>query len=134
MALQDTALRLIEKRGRVVQLVKSGVARSDPDKPWRGPADDGVDDPKVDSITVTVPGLFTSAARDPIRVLVSEVSTDEKDTSGKKQLLIPALSDQGQDLAKFDYVLDGGERWSIDSGELIKPGEIAYIYTLKVSQ
>lgn len=132
MALQDTALRLIEKRGRVVRLVRSGVARRDPSKPWRGPADAGGDG--GDSVVVDAPGVFTSATRDPIKVLVSEAATDEGDTKGKKRLLIAALSDQGHDLTTFDYVEDGGDRWSIDKGELVKPGEIAYLYDLQVSQ
>lgn len=135
MALQDTALRLIEKHGRTVQLVRSGTQPENPEKPWRGPADDGVEgQPPADSAKVECKGVFTTSKQEGIRVLLSDVATDEGDTAGKKRLLIAALSDEGHDLLTFDYVIDGDARWAIDDGELIKPGEVAFLYDLKVSQ
>lgn len=136
MALQDTALRLITKHGRLVQLVRSGTQPENPEKPWRGPADDGVDDEAADdSVKVSCPGVFTTSKEEGIRVLLSEVATDEGDTVGKKRLLVAALSDEGHDLTKFDYVIDGADRWAIaPESELIKPGNTAYLYDLRVSQ
>lgn len=136
MALQDTALRLITKHGRTVQLVKSGSQPENPEKPWRGPADDGVGDVAADdSVKVTCPGFFTSSKEEGIRVLLSEVATDEGDTAGKKRLLVAALSDEGHDLTKFDYVIDGADRWAIAPGsEIIKPGTVAFLYDLQVKQ
>ena len=135
MALQDTALRLITKHGRVVQLVKSGSQPENPEKPWRGPADDGVGDVVADdSVKVTCPAVFTTSKEEGFKVLLSEIATDEGDTSSKKRLLIAALSDGGYDLTKFDYVVDGADRWAISEGELIKPGNIAYLYDRQVKQ
>lgn len=137
MALEQTAARLIEKHGRNVRLVKSAVAPNAPNKPWRGPAAPGQSSP--DDVRVTLKAVFTTATRDPLKILLSDVATPELDTTGKKRLLIAALTAEaaapGEDLTKFDYVEElDGSRWSLEGGELVKPGETAYLYDLKVSQ
>lgn len=136
MALEDTAVRLIEKRGRSVVLVRSAAAPSEPSKPWRGAGAPAGTRPG--DVRVPLKAVFTSAKQEPLRVLLSDVATDEGDTSGKKRLLIAAKAAAAltaEDLTTFDFVEElDGSRWSIDGGELVKPGETAYLYDLQVSQ
>lgn len=127
MSLADVAIRLINKKGRDIVVVRSGDAPANPAKPWRAPANPVTGG---DAIRVPCKGVFVEYVVKPW----DPTPGGQDDRRPEKVLLIAAQAEgvAAQDLLTFTSVEDNGRTWQIVKSEAIEPGEINYLYQLGV--
>ena len=114
MALEDTAVRLIEKFGRDAEIL---IKSSTPDvaaEPWDGAVSEGASE--------TVKAVFLEFDDDQIDGTVIQ--------AGDQRVLVAAKGNPAIDTA--DSIVDGGRRWRIVRANLLKPGTVEYLWTLQV--
>lgn len=119
MALEDTALRLIEKFGqsRTVSLQIPNAAPADPAKPWDV-------DPNTTLTTITAPAVVVPISRG----LVDGESVQQ----GDETVLIAGLS-LGSTIPETDNrILDEGQEKIVVGIERIRPGKTDYLWKLQV--
>lgn len=114
MALEDTAVKLINKFGRSAALLRKSDVLGDPAKPWDGAATEGVSE--------TVQAVFVNYKGQQVDGTVIQ--------AGDMQCLIAAKSTTG--IGTEDTIVDGTRKWRIISADLIQPGTIEYLWKLQV--
>lgn len=114
MALEDTAEKLIDKFGRPASLLKKSLTPADPAKPWEGSASEGA----AEDITA----VFLDFNDDQIDGTVIK--------AGDQKVLVAAKATA--DISTEDSIVDSGRTWRIKAANLLKPGSVAYIWTLQV--
>lgn len=113
--LAAVATRLIAENGREMTIVKASRDPIDPEKPWRGNDDGGVDE-----ITAVV-----AITR------YDETEIDgEKIKSGDRKGWVGAVA--GKKLETFNYVFDGDVRWNIKKTKVIQPSTIVVAYRFQL--
>jgi hypothetical protein len=119
VALQDTALRLIQKfgEGRTVTLRVPVEAPADPTKPWEVDPNDTVQD-------TAVPGVVVPIARS----LVDGNSVQ----MGDETVLIAGLSLGTTVPTTADKIVDEGTEKNIVGVQRIRPGQTDFLYKLQV--
>lgn len=119
MALEDTALRLIEKFGelRTVVLEQPNQAPADPAKPWEV-------NPTTTTSNKSAPAVVVPIARN----LVDGNSVQQ----GDEQVLIAGLSLGSTVPSTGDTILDEGQRKNIISLSRIRPGKTDFLWKLQV--
>lgn len=114
MALEDTAVKLIAKFGRSATLNVKATAPDDVDSPWDGAASDGVGS--------VVSAVFLDFEDNQIDGTVIQ--------RGDQLVYVAAKGNPAVDTA--DSITDGGKTWKIVNANLLKPGNIEYLWTLQV--
>jgi hypothetical protein len=119
MALQDTALALIEKFGenRTVVLQVPNMAPADPTKPWDV-------NPTGSVGTVSAPAVVIPVKRN----LVNGNSVQQ----GDEQVLIAGLSLGTTVPSTADRILDQGQEKNIIAIDRIRPGKTDFLWKLQV--
>lgn len=119
MALQDTALRLIEKFGenRIVTLMKPNEAPADPAKPWEV-------DPNISTVNTPVPAVVVPIARS----LIDGNSVQQ----GDETVLVAGLSVGTVVLDTSYRVLDEGQEKIVVALDRIRPGKTDFLWKLQV--
>lgn len=114
MALEDTAVRLIKKFGRQTQVLIRATAPDTAGEPWDGNVSEGVPQ--------TVDAVFLDFDDDQIDGSVIQ--------AGDQKVLIAAKGNPAIDTA--DSIIDAGRRWRIIDANLLKPGNVEFLWTLQV--
>ncbi len=119
MALEDTALRLIEKfgEGRTVTLLQPSAAPADPAKPWDV-------DPTSTESGLSVPGVVV-----PIRRNLIDGNSVRQ---GDETVLIAGLSLGTTVPTPEDKILDEGVEKNILAVDRVRPGKTDFLYKLQV--
>ena len=119
MALQDTALALIEKFGenRTVVLEQPSTAPADPAKPWDVNPTDTTSNKSAPAVVVPVK-----------RNLVNGNSVQQ----GDEQVLIAGLSLGTTIPSTGDRILDQGQQKNIIAIDRIRPGQTDFLWKLQV--
>ena len=137
MAVHDraaqTALRLLQKHGRPVSLIKINRTAMDPNKPWRGSEN-------IPDTTVTVTAVFMDpvSEKDLGRELRrgDEENTDNI-TRGSQICFFAAwenLDSAGAplDLTNYDRMLDHGVVYTLEEMHVLSPGTTKVMYEARV--
>ena len=114
MALEDTAVRLIAKFGRDATLLRKSLTPADDAAPWDSNDSEGA--------TVAIKAAFIAFNKNQIDGTLVQ--------AGDQVALIAAKATTP--ITDSDTILDGGARWRIISTELIKPGDIEYLWKCQV--
>lgn len=114
MALEDTAVRLIEKFGRDASILIKASAPDVAGEPWDGAVSEGTPQ--------TVKAVFLDFDANQIDGTVIQ--------AGDQRVLVAAKGNPAIDTA--DSIIDGGRRWRIVNANLLKPGTVEYLWTLQV--
>jgi len=119
MALQDTALRLIQKfgEGRTVTLRVPVEAPADPTKPWEVDPNDTVQDTAVPGVVVPIK-----------RSLVDGNSVQ----TGDETVLIAGISLGATVPTTADKIVDEGTEKNIVDVTRVRPGQTDFLYKLQV--
>ena len=119
MALQDTALRLIQKfgEGRTVILRVPVDAPADPAKPWQVDPNDTVQDTPVPGVVVPIS-----------RSLVDGNSVQ----MGDETVLIAGLSLGTTVPTTADKIVDEGTEKNVMDVILVRPGQTDFLWKLQV--
>lgn len=119
MALEDTALRLIEKFGenRTVVLEQPSTAPADPSKPWDV-------DPTATTSNKSAPAVVVPVKRN----LIDGNSVQQ----GDEQVLIAGLSLGTTIPSTADRILDQGQQKNIVAIDRIRPGKTDFLWKLQV--
>jgi hypothetical protein len=119
MALEDTALRLIEKfgEGRTVILETPDQAPADPTKPWDV-------NPTASTTNVSAPAVVTPIKRS----LINGNSVQQ----GDEIVLIAGLSLGETVPSTADRILDEGQQKNIVAIDRIRPGKTDFLWKLQV--
>jgi hypothetical protein len=126
--IANLAKSLIEQSGRNVTFVKLSSSVDDSAKPWRG--------------TTTVRSA-PSASTDAYATFVppsgaAELGLSTQDVEWVKrseQICLVALgADSTVDLATYDELLDGSQRWKITGIETLKPANTILLYFVGVKR
>ena len=121
-----TAKRLINKRGRSIELIRLDESAANTSRPWKGP-------PSTPSeTTLPLKGVFVPP--NTVRqfgLSALGLGTQLEDMiSMSDQVIIVA---QGEvDLRIFTEVLDDGMRWGIFASQILKPGDVTLLGFLGV--
>ena len=121
-----TAKRLINKRGRSIELIRLDESAANTSRPWKGP-------PSTPSETTPqLRGVFVPP--NTVRqfgLSALGLGTQLEDMiSMSDQVIIVA---QGEvDLRIFTEVLDDGVRWGIFASQILKPGDVTLLGFLGV--
>lgn len=127
-----TAKRLIEKNGRLVQLLKANTAPDNPAEPWLGNSNapstgEGGDsrDVKVAFVPPSGSGLGRS--------VVQALSGNGKrlDEIG---LIASASLPAGVNLEGFDRVRDGSDIWQIVGMHHLKPADVSILFAIGLTK
>lgn len=130
--MAQTALRLIEANGRVVDVVRIQRQPADPAKPWRGPntprVEDGSETEDVDKITVLASFV------EPSSLVRFGFKSEELDGTRRVEevALIAAASLGGRDLTDFDEINDGAVAYKIELIRRIAPADVALLYMVGI--
>lgn len=114
MALEDTAVRLIAKFGRSATLLRKSLTPDDPAAPWDSNDSEGA--------SVAITAAFVQFNKDQIDGTTIH--------AGDQLALIAAKA--STPITDSDTILDGGARWRVINAELIKPGNIEYLWKAQV--
>ncbi len=119
--LASTAERLIRENGRDVAFFdKASAPPRDVDRPWRGTA------PSATDPTVTAPAVIIPYMEEEID------GTSIK--RGDKRMYVAENAATPNQLENFDYVVDDGIRYSIQTVSTIDPGPTRVLYDIQVRQ
>jgi hypothetical protein len=134
--LAATALKLIEKNGRAVTLVKLSEVPANASEPWKGPASA--------SVSVGEPGAL-GAGKVGIEVIACFVSFSDTDLAelfgpangvrrGQKTVFVAGDSVAPEELRSFDRLIDGADVWSIESVDTLRPGDVSLLHYLVLTR
>ena len=120
MALEDTALALIQKfgQGRTVSLLVPAAAAADPAKPWE------VDPTSTESSISSLPAVVTPVAQNVI--------DGNSVRQGDETVLIAGKSLGTTIPSTADKILDDGVEKNVVAVQRIRPGTVDYLYKLQV--
>ena len=121
-----TAKRLINKRGRSIELIRLDESAANTSRPWKGPPSTPTEG------TLPLKGVFVPP--NTVRqfgLSALGLGTQLEDMiSMSDQVIIVA---QGEvDLRIFTEVLDDGMRWGIFASQILKPGDVTLLGFLGV--
>lgn len=131
MALDATAQRLIQAKGRTVTLVISSTTPADPAKPWRAPSSVVA---APDATRLAVKAVFESKSSSDIARALASGGEQDAVRRSVERFLVAALDVAGFDILATDFVEDASVRWRVTKVIPVQPGDTAYIYTLEVEQ
>ena len=123
-----TAIRLIEKYGREVTLIRFDQTPADGLKPWAGPADPRA----TPDETVTIPAAFV----EPTSLSSMGITTVDDDLLkrlDKVCLIAPAVG-SSYDLSTFNEIIDDGTNHKIFRVSTLKPGNTVLLYIVMVAK
>lgn len=118
--LSQTASRLIKNNGRSITFVKLDSKPADPDRPWKGPTDNGETKLALNGVfvppnTVSQFGLQALGAGTEFKDLITF----------SEQIIITAQGEE--DLREYTSVVDGDERWGVIGIQVLKPGDVTLL-------
>jgi len=121
-----TALRLINKRGSSIELIKLDETAANSARPWKGPPLTPTEG------TLPLKGVFVPP--NTVRqfgLSALGLGTQLEDMiSMSEQVIIVA---QGEvDIREYTEVLDSGSRWGIFASQVLKPGDVTLLGFLGV--
>jgi len=124
--LAATAIRMINKRGRLIRLIRFDETAANAARPWKGPPVSPTE-PSSDVFGVFVPPTsvrhFGLSALGLGTEMESMISTSE-------QIIIVSVGET--DLRQFSEILDQSERWGIFTSQILKPGSTTLLGFLGV--
>lgn len=124
--LAATAVRMINKRGRLIRLIRFDETAANAGRPWKGPPINPTE-PGSDVFGVFVPPTsvrqFGLSALGLGTEMESMIATSE-------QIIIVSAGET--DLRQFSEVLDQSERWGIFTSQILKPGSTTLLGFLGV--
>lgn len=124
MTLAQTAQRLINAKGRTVQLQRVPSTTLDPAKPWRGPAT------LTDPTPLSIKAVFEDKDENSLLAAMAPATFKR----GKTSFMISALDLGAFDIDEGDFLVDDSERWKIVRIQTVKPGTEAILYNLEVQK
>jgi hypothetical protein len=132
MALEQTAQRLIQAKGRTVTLVISSTTPADVNKPWRAPSSVVA---APDATRLAVKAVFESKSSSDIARALASGGEQDAVRRSVERFLVAALDVASFDILATDFVEDGESvRWRVTKVIPVQPGDTAYIHTLEVEQ
>lgn len=114
MALEDTVVRLIAKKGRDVELLTKSATPDNAAAPWDGAASEG-----KPTIVKAVMLDFESNQIDGTVI-----------QAGDQLAYVAAKGNAAIDTS--DTIVDDGKRWRIMAADLLKPGNVEFLWTLQL--
>jgi len=124
--LAATAVRLINKRGRLIRLIRFDETAANAARPWKGPPIIPTE-PSTEVYGVFVPPTsvrqFGLTALGLGTEMESMIATSE-------QIII--VSSGETDLRQFSEVFDQAQRWGIFASQILKPGSTTLLGFLGV--
>ena len=115
---------LIKENGREVEFLRLDSGPADPDKPWIGAGTPIVAE-RVKTIAVCVPAISLSFGTD---------FANEELLKRVSEVFIVAADDAGTNFEKFHAIDDIGTRWTIEWGQILRPGPVKVLYLIGVSR
>lgn len=112
-----TAVRMINKRGRLIKLIRFDETSDNVSRPWKGPPASPTE-PSSD-----VYGVFiqpTSVRQFGLSALGLGTEMESMIATSEQIIIISAGE---TDLRQFSEVLDQSERWGIFTSQILKPGD-----------
>lgn len=136
--LAATALRLIEKNGRIVTLVRRSEVPANSNEPWKGAADVAatIGDPDPDltgKVGIEVSAVFVGQNDAELAELFGAIPLTEV-KRGLKVALVAGSDVTPEELSKYDAMIDTGDVWSIDIVDTLRPGPLAMIHRLVLTR
>lgn len=124
--LAATALRLIKKNGFQITVNKLGTTPADPNKPWRGPADNNNPLAATETLWAIEAGLSESDAGAVVK------KKDIPDDLLVPLLVAPELNTPS--LLDYDQVIVDGQTCPIVQITQLKPASTVLLYEIKVEK
>lgn len=136
--LAATALKLIQKNGRTITLIRRSEVPATVGEPWKGAADVAatVGDPDPDltgKVGIEVSAVFVGRDDQELAELFGAVPLTEVNR-GLKVALIAGSDVSPEELTKFDAVIDSGDVWSIEAKDTLRPGPLAVLHRIVLSR
>ena len=131
--LSATALKLIEKNGRTVTLVKLSETPANASEPWKGPA-------AAAAVSVGEPGALGSG-KVGLEVIACFVTFSDNELAelfglvnearrGQKSAFVAGAAVTPEDLRDFDQMVDGSDVWKIEAVDTLRPGDVPLLHYL----
>jgi hypothetical protein len=128
MALANTAKRLIEKHGRVVQFYKINSRITQVDKPWRGSSDG-----QQSNLDFTTEVSASAVFLDPASL--TDFGYDQMNEEARKSIASVALTHAiEQDIEGYDVLVDGEDKYKINKIMKLKPGLTTFLYAVELAR
>jgi len=124
--LAATAIRMINKRGRSIRLIRFDETAANAARPWRGPPSSPTE-PGSNVFGVFVPPISVRQFGLSALGLGTEM---ESMIAVSEQIIIVSAGEI--DLRQFSEVLDQSERWGIFASQILKPGSTTLLGFLGV--
>jgi len=126
VAQAATAKRLVDAKGRSVTFIQLDAGTDDANQPWRGKADARAT--PANSVTLIAAFVPPSGV-----ALGAEMALAEDLVKRSEQIMLVAPGTDQRDFSAYDEVIDtDGTRWKIIFSDLLKPAEIAILWSIGV--